>query len=176
MAKRVSEPLRNLDDSLRVFHLLTFRSCGIVLTFFSLCHGLEWQFRIWSTLLGSLGIALELALSGAVAFLLAWVERHDDEYYVPSAIRYYAYLVAQQIPPRLLATRAAGAALFYAAADTFEMAFGLGAAVFGRAGIVLPAILTAAWLLTRPWPPLGRVVFGGASPRSTRVPNLMELV
>ena len=64
MARRVSQPLRNLDDSLRVFHVLTFRSCGLVMAFFSLCHGVEWQFRSWSILFGSLSFAFELAACG----------------------------------------------------------------------------------------------------------------
>lgn len=163
MAKRVSEPLRNLDDSLRVFHLLTFRSCGIVLAFFSLCHGLEWQLRLWSGLLGPLSFAFELALTGGLAFVLAWVERSDDEHLVPSALRYYADRLFQKIPPGVLARRVLEGFLVYAAADTLEMAFGTGRALAGAASAVVPGFVCAAWLVTRPWPVAGPVVFSGAA-------------
>src|SRR6266699_3536216 len=68
MKRRQSECFRNLDDPLKIFSLLTFKSCGLVLLFYA----------------GA--VATEL-LFGA---LLAYTERHDDEHLVPSAIRYYA--------------------------------------------------------------------------------------
>jgi hypothetical protein len=164
MAKRVSEPLRNLDDSLRVLHLLTFRSCGIVLAFFSICHALEWQMRSWSRLFGSLSFAMELLLTGALALLLAWVERHDDEYFVPAALRYYAAAALQRAAGREIARAALGSAAICVACDFLETAFPFVRVAMGQAAAFAPVLLAALWAATRPLPRLRRtVVFSGAA-------------
>jgi hypothetical protein len=163
MARRVSEPLRNLDDSLRVFHVLTFRSCGLVMAFFSLCHGLEWQFRTWSILFGSLSFAFELAVSGGLALVLAWIERHDDEHYVPSAVRFYANAVFERVAPRLLARWAAAAILVYIAVDTVLAIASSIDASFAALPPACAGLAAAAYLATRQWPPFGPIVFSAAA-------------
>lgn len=89
MARRQTDVLRNLDDSLRVLNFLTLRSCGLVIVFYGLASGAELLFDLWSLLLGPMGFVAPLVAAAGVAFGLSWVERHDDEHYVPSAIRYY---------------------------------------------------------------------------------------
>lgn len=161
MTRRVCEPLRNLDDTLRVFHLLTFRSCGIVLVLFSASHGLEWATRIWSGLFGDSSFVVELALALVVAIALAVVERQEDEFFVPSAVRYYAERIVARVPVRLAAGRLLGSLLVYVAADVVETAFHPARAAFGPLGILAPAFCAGAWLASRPWPPMGPVVFSG---------------
>ena len=163
MARRVSQPLRNLDDSLRVFHVLTFRSCGLVMAFFSLCHGVEWQLRTWSILFGSLSFAFELAVSGGFTLLLVWIERHDDEHYVPSAVRFYANAVFERIAPRHVARWSAGAIAVYIGADTV---LAIASSIDESFAALPPAcagLAAAAWLATRHWPPLGPIVFSAAA-------------
>ena len=88
MARRQSEVLRNLDDSLRILNVLTLRSCGLVVVFYSLCFALELAFGLFSLLFGAAGFFVPIALAAAVAASLSWVEKHDDEHYVPSALRF----------------------------------------------------------------------------------------
>ncbi len=89
MARRQSDVLRNLDDTLKVFHLLTMRSCGLVVMFYSLCYAAELLFHVFSLLFGAIGPMVQLALTAACAMALAWVEKHEDEHFVPSAIRWW---------------------------------------------------------------------------------------
>jgi hypothetical protein len=89
MARRQSEVLRNLDDVLRVFHLLTMRSCGLVLMFYSLCYAAELVLHVFSLAFGTLGPVMQFVATAACAMGLSWVEKHEDEHYVPSAIRYW---------------------------------------------------------------------------------------
>ena len=90
MPRRQTEVLRNLDDSLRILNLLTLRSCGLVVVFYSLCFALELAFGAFTALFGPGGFPAQLALTAALAFALSWVEKHDEEHYVPSALRYLA--------------------------------------------------------------------------------------
>lgn len=163
MARRVSEPLRNLDDSLRVLHVLTFRSCGVVLAFFSLCHGLEWQFKVWTFLLGSFSFAFELALAGALAVLLAWIERHDDEFFVPSAVAFYADAVFQRLPPLLLLGRLVGAVAVFLALEVAASAYPSVGDPTATLAVALPACGAAVWLASRSWCLVGTIVFSGAA-------------
>ena len=89
MPRRQTAVLRNLDDSLRILNFLTLRSCGLVVVFYSLCFALELAFSVFSVLFGAGGFVVQLALAAAVAFALSWVEKHDDEHYVPSALRFF---------------------------------------------------------------------------------------
>jgi hypothetical protein len=89
MARRQTEVLRNLDDTLKILNFLTMRSCGLVLMFYSLCYGAELLFSAFTLTFGALNSLAQIALTGACAVALSWVERHEDEHYVPSAIRYY---------------------------------------------------------------------------------------
>jgi hypothetical protein len=90
MPRRKAPVLRNLDDPLKVFNLLSLRSCGLVLVSYALFHSLELGFSLFSAVFGSLSFLGELALAALVALGLALAERRDDEHLVPSAIRYYA--------------------------------------------------------------------------------------
>ncbi len=89
MARRQTEVLRNLDDTLKILNFLTMRSCGLVLMFYSLFYGAELLFSAFSLLFGAAGVLVQFFLTGLCAVALSWVERHEDEHYVPSAIRYY---------------------------------------------------------------------------------------
>jgi hypothetical protein len=90
MPRRQTEVLRNLDDSLRVLNFLTLRSCGLVIAFYGLASGAELLLGLWTAFLGPAGFVAPLAAAAVVAVALSWIERHDDEHYVPSAIRYLA--------------------------------------------------------------------------------------
>ena len=89
MARRQTEVLRNLDDNLKVLNFLTLKSCGLVVMFYSLCYGLELFTGVFSFFFGVLGVISQFGLTAVVAVALSWVEKHEDEHYVPSAIRYY---------------------------------------------------------------------------------------
>lgn len=89
MARRQTDVLRNLDDTLKIMNFLTMRSCGLVLMFYSLCYAAELVFSLFSFFFGAASILGQFALTGACAAALSWVEKHEDEHYVPSAIRYY---------------------------------------------------------------------------------------
>lgn len=89
MTRRRSECLRNLDDPLKVFSLITIKSCGLVVLFFAGAVASELVFGVWSLLFGALSFLAQLAAAGALAVVLAFAEKHDDEHFVPSAIRYY---------------------------------------------------------------------------------------
>ncbi len=89
MARRQTEVLRNLDDNLKVLNFLTLKSCGLVVVFYSLCYSLELFLHLFSLVFGVLGVVAQFALTAVFAVALAAVERHEDEHYVPSAIRYY---------------------------------------------------------------------------------------
>ena len=87
--RRQTEVLRNLDDSLRVLNFLTLRSCGLVVLFYSGCYALDLTFRVWTFLFGQWSFFAQLVATLAVAVALSWVENHEDEHLVPSAIRYF---------------------------------------------------------------------------------------
>jgi hypothetical protein len=89
MARRQTEVLRNLDDNLKVLNFLTFKSCGFVVMFYSLCYALELVFGAFSLVFGALGVIAQFGATAVFAVFLSWVERHEDEHYVPSAVRYY---------------------------------------------------------------------------------------
>ena len=90
MNRRQSECFRNLDDPLRIFSLLTVRSCGLVVLFYGLAVGTELLFGLWSLFFGGWSFLAQLAAALLFAVALVYAERHDDEHLVPSAIRYYA--------------------------------------------------------------------------------------
>src|SRR5439155_23880950 len=50
MKRRQSECFRNLDDPLKIFSLLTFKSCGLVLLFYAGAVATELLFALWSLL------------------------------------------------------------------------------------------------------------------------------
>ena len=90
MTRRQSECFRNLDDPLKVFSLLTVKSCGLVLLFYGFTVVTELLFGLCSLVFGDWSFLAQLGASLVVALLLAWAERQDDEHLVPAAIRYYA--------------------------------------------------------------------------------------
>ena len=89
MKRRQSECFRNLDDPLKVFALLTPKSCGLVLLFFAVTVACELLFGLCSLLFADLSFLAQIGASALLAMVLAYAERHDDEHLVPSAIRYY---------------------------------------------------------------------------------------
>jgi hypothetical protein len=90
MKRRQSECFRNLDDPLKVFSLLTVRSCGLVLLFYAGTVLSELLFGLCSLFFGGWSFLAQIGASALVGVVLAFAERHDDEHLVPSAIRYYA--------------------------------------------------------------------------------------
>lgn len=91
MTRRKSECLRNLDDPLKVFSLLTIKSCGLVLFFYAATVATELVFGLWSLVFGPWSFLGQLGGAALLAIALAFAERHDDEHLVPSAIRYYFF-------------------------------------------------------------------------------------
>lgn len=89
MTRRQSECFRNLDDPLKIFSLLTVKSCGLVILFYAAAVATELVFGLWSLFFHEWSFLAQLGAAGMVALFLVYAERHDDEHYVPSAIRYY---------------------------------------------------------------------------------------
>jgi hypothetical protein len=90
MTRRQSECFRNLDDPLKIFSLLTVKSCGLVLLFYGCSVGAELLFGLFSLVFGGWSFLAQLGGALVVAAVLAYTERQDDEHLVPAAIRYYA--------------------------------------------------------------------------------------
>lgn len=90
MTRRQSECFRNLDDPLKIFSLLTVKSCGLVLLFFAATVASELLFGVCSLLFADLSFLAQIGATALLALVLSYAERHDDEHLVPSAIRYYA--------------------------------------------------------------------------------------
>lgn len=89
MTRRQSECFRNLDDPLKIFSLLTVKSCGLVLLFYGITVASELIFGLWSLVFEDWTFLGQLGSAGLLAVVLVYAERHDDEHLVPSAIRYY---------------------------------------------------------------------------------------
>ena len=89
MTRRQSECFRNLDDPLKIFSLLTVKSCGLVLLFYGVTVASELIFGLWSLVFEDWTFLGQLGAAGLLAVVLVYAERHDDEHLVPSAIRYY---------------------------------------------------------------------------------------
>jgi hypothetical protein len=90
MKRRQSECFRNLDDPLKIFSLLTVKSCGLVLLFYAGALLSELLFGLCSLIVGGWSFLAQIGASALLGVILAFAERHDDEHLVPSAIRYYA--------------------------------------------------------------------------------------
>lgn len=89
MKRRQSECFRNLDDPLKIFSLLTVKSCGLVLLFYAGAVLSELLFGLCSLIVGDWSFLAQIGASALLGVILAFAERHDDEHLVPSAIRYY---------------------------------------------------------------------------------------
>ncbi len=90
MARRQTQVHKNLSDTLKLFGVISFRSCGLVVVVNGLLQAIELMGHPLARLLGDFaGIVLQFAITGAVAVALAWIERYTDEYHVPSAIRFF---------------------------------------------------------------------------------------
>jgi hypothetical protein len=87
--RRQTGVLRNLDDPLKLGPL-TVRSWGVVLVAFSVLAAVD-QFTGLLSLLPPfrLGMVWEVLGAAATALTLAYMERHEDEHFVPSLIRFY---------------------------------------------------------------------------------------
>jgi len=90
MTRRQSECFRNLDDPLKIFSLLTVKSCGLLILFYAGAVASELLFGLCSLLFGNWSFLGQLGMTASLAMFLVFAERHDDEHLVPSAIRYYA--------------------------------------------------------------------------------------
>jgi len=90
VTRRTSECFRNLDDPLRVFSLLTVKSCGLVVLFYGVAVGTELVLGLWSLFFGAWSFLAQLGAALVLAIALVYAEHHDDEHLVPSALRYYA--------------------------------------------------------------------------------------
>ena len=89
MTRRQSECFRNLDDPLKVFSLLTVKSCGLVLLFYAATVLAELLFGLFTLLFGGFGFLGQLGASALLGAVLGYAERQDDEHLVPSAVRYH---------------------------------------------------------------------------------------
>ena len=85
MKRRQSECFRNLDDPLKIFSLLTVKSCGLVLLFYAGAVLSELLFGLFSLLAGDWSFLAQIGASALLGVILAFAERHDDEHLVPSA-------------------------------------------------------------------------------------------
>ncbi len=87
--KRQTEVLRNLDDPLKLGPL-TVRSWGVVLVAFSALAAVDQLTGLLSLLPPfRLGMLWEVLGAAATALTLGYMERHEDEHFVPSLIRFY---------------------------------------------------------------------------------------
>jgi hypothetical protein len=87
--RRQTEVLRNLDDPLKLGPL-TVRSWGVVLVAFSVLAAVDQLTGLLSLLPPfRLGIVLEVLGAAVAALTLAYMERQEDEHFVPSLIRFY---------------------------------------------------------------------------------------
>ena len=86
---RQTEVLRNIDDTLRVFNLLTLKSCGLVVLVYAGCYSAELTLRLFTMIFGPLASLAQFVVAGMAGAALSWVERHEDEHFVPSAIDYF---------------------------------------------------------------------------------------
>ena len=89
MARRQTQVLRNLDDHLKVFNLLTVKSCGLVVLVYAGCYAAELLLGAFTWMFGAFASISQFLVAGAAAMALAWVERHEDEHYVPSILAYW---------------------------------------------------------------------------------------
>jgi len=90
MTRRQSECFRNLDDPLKIFSLLTVKSCGLVLLAYAGLVMSELLFGLCTLVFGAWSFLAQIGAALLLGAILAYTERHDDEHLVPSAIRYYA--------------------------------------------------------------------------------------
>jgi hypothetical protein len=87
--RRQTGVLRNLDDPLKLGPL-TVRSWGVVLVAFSVLAAVDQLTGLLSLLPPfRLGMVWEVLGAAATALSLAYMERHEDEHFVPSLIRFY---------------------------------------------------------------------------------------
>src|SRR5262249_60859669 len=82
MKRRQTECFRNLDDPLKIFGLLTVKSCGLVLVFYAGTAATELVFGLWSLFFREWSFLAQLGAAGLLAAVLAYTERHDDEHLV----------------------------------------------------------------------------------------------
>jgi hypothetical protein len=89
--KRLADTMRNLDDSLKIFNFITLKSAGVVLVFFGGTWLLDMLTGCWDLIFGmGWGFMAHKLATAFIALCLHWVEKQEDEFYVPSAIVHYA--------------------------------------------------------------------------------------
>lgn len=87
--RRQSAVLRNLDQPLKLFGLLTTKSCALLLFFYTGCYALDLTLGVWTWVFGDLSLLGLLGLTGVTGLVLVYIERHEDEHHVPAMIRFY---------------------------------------------------------------------------------------
>lgn len=91
MARRKTQVLRKLDDPVKLGGVVTVRTAGLlclstVTTLYS-----EVTLSLFSGLFGRrAGLPVMLVIIASLALALVAAERHEDEHFVPSLVRYYA--------------------------------------------------------------------------------------
>lgn len=85
-ARRTTEVMRNLDDPLRIFGVLSVQGFMVLAFIFA---GLGVLRPVLRLAFGGKAFLVQLALTGLAAVVLYALERHADEHYVLSAIRYF---------------------------------------------------------------------------------------
>lgn len=88
--RRQSEVYRNIDDPLKVMGVLSLKSCSMLVALYGVSYVLDFVTDFWRRAFGPGAFLLELALFAAVAFVLMYAEKHDDEHLVWSMLRYWA--------------------------------------------------------------------------------------
>jgi hypothetical protein len=86
--RRQTGVLRNLDDPLKLGPL-TVRSWGVVMVAFSALAAVDLTGLLSLLPPFRLGMVWEVLGAAATALSLAYMERHEDEHFVPSLIRFY---------------------------------------------------------------------------------------
>ena len=89
MARRQTHVLRNLDDTLKVFNLLSVRSCGLVVLVYAACYAAELVFHAFTLVFRGFAPLSQFGVAAVAVGALAWIERHEDEHFVPSVIAYW---------------------------------------------------------------------------------------
>ena len=87
--RRQTRVLRNLDEPLKLLGLLTTRSCGLLLIFYTAAYLIDLVLGVWTWVFGDLALVGQIGATIVLGFVLAFVERHEDEHHVPAAIVYH---------------------------------------------------------------------------------------
>ncbi len=88
MARRQKEVLRNLDTPLKALGLITVKSLGIVMFYLAFSYALD-MVSFWHLIAGKRAFIVHIGSVLALAFVLVYIEREEDEHLALAAIRYF---------------------------------------------------------------------------------------